>query len=608
MDDMFDPYHKWLGIAPKDQPPNHYRLLGIDLFEPDSDVIDAAANRQMAYLQQRATGKHAAVSQKLLNEIAAARVCLLNRTKKAAYDAELKRKVETTDQTAGSPKPDLSELESSPVAAAQPVASVQVRPARTTRSFRLEPWHYAVAIGVASLLAIGAWAVFGTGDQSDQAVVSTGTEPPATPQQEEASPPHADPPAQSEDMGIADPATAEPKPSDSTSGSSADKVKTDSTVVESNPSGLPSGASEKKPDAWTPCIYRLTIEPSSADVDVKSEKAVVTGSGRQRTISFDERPESLNVRLMVTCAEYEWKQEWLSPESGKVQQITISLNKSQETTEEIGVVDSGNVALARRGATAVGPYKGEDTLLDGLTGEDSEYAKMYLNKPCVVTLASVYRLNRIRIKLVQGDNGKGYYHYKVEVSGDGKSYEMIADRTSGGWRGWQTIEVYSRPVKTIRIIGTYDFPFQSGIRIAEVEAYCPSEGQPTETAGGNRPLSVSPKNTTQGTEVGRWQAKPTRPPPSVFSQALLGRWELNNPNGRRVVEVRRDGTISMTYVPPGRTGVGSWRLEGRRLHFNIPGTDSLAAERDWGDIVAIDKDSITILMQGKDRQTLKRLK
>lgn len=23
----FDPYHKWLGIPPKDQPPNHYRLL-----------------------------------------------------------------------------------------------------------------------------------------------------------------------------------------------------------------------------------------------------------------------------------------------------------------------------------------------------------------------------------------------------------------------------------------------------------------------------------------------------------------------------------------------------------------------------------------------------
>ncbi|HQU45105.1 MAG TPA: hypothetical protein PK867_19985 [Pirellulales bacterium] len=38
----FDPYHKWLGIPPKDQPPNHYRLLGIELFEEDLEVIDLA--------------------------------------------------------------------------------------------------------------------------------------------------------------------------------------------------------------------------------------------------------------------------------------------------------------------------------------------------------------------------------------------------------------------------------------------------------------------------------------------------------------------------------------------------------------------------------------
>jgi hypothetical protein len=28
-----DPYDEWLGIPPKDQPPNHYRLLGLELFE-----------------------------------------------------------------------------------------------------------------------------------------------------------------------------------------------------------------------------------------------------------------------------------------------------------------------------------------------------------------------------------------------------------------------------------------------------------------------------------------------------------------------------------------------------------------------------------------------
>ncbi|HVW03170.1 MAG TPA: hypothetical protein VHB77_22605 [Planctomycetaceae bacterium] len=86
---MFDAYHKWLGIPPKDQPPNHYRLLGLELFESDADVIDAAANRQMTYVRGCATGPHAAISQKLLGEIAAARLCLLNAAKKSAYDATL---------------------------------------------------------------------------------------------------------------------------------------------------------------------------------------------------------------------------------------------------------------------------------------------------------------------------------------------------------------------------------------------------------------------------------------------------------------------------------------------------------------------------------------
>ncbi len=90
---MFDPYHKWLGIPPAEQPPNHYRLLGITPFESDPDVIDAAANRQMAFIQGCATGPHTAASQKLLNELAAARVCLLNPAKKAAYDEALRAKL-----------------------------------------------------------------------------------------------------------------------------------------------------------------------------------------------------------------------------------------------------------------------------------------------------------------------------------------------------------------------------------------------------------------------------------------------------------------------------------------------------------------------------------
>lgn len=90
MAEHFDPYHKWLGIPLKDQPPNHYRLLGVDRFESDREVIDAAANRLMAYLQDLSTGDHADAAQRLLNQISAARLVLLSPNKKAAYDQQLR--------------------------------------------------------------------------------------------------------------------------------------------------------------------------------------------------------------------------------------------------------------------------------------------------------------------------------------------------------------------------------------------------------------------------------------------------------------------------------------------------------------------------------------
>ena len=86
----FDPYHKWLGISPQHQPPNYYRLLSLDLYESDPEVIDAAVDRIVAFLQDVATGAQAKDSQKLLNEIAVARLCLLDDTQKLAYDQKLK--------------------------------------------------------------------------------------------------------------------------------------------------------------------------------------------------------------------------------------------------------------------------------------------------------------------------------------------------------------------------------------------------------------------------------------------------------------------------------------------------------------------------------------
>ena len=52
MSTSFDPYHKWLGIPPDQQPAHHYRLLGIGLFESDADVIEAAARAYLSAINR----------------------------------------------------------------------------------------------------------------------------------------------------------------------------------------------------------------------------------------------------------------------------------------------------------------------------------------------------------------------------------------------------------------------------------------------------------------------------------------------------------------------------------------------------------------------------
>lgn len=91
MHDDFDACFEWLGIPPSEQPPNHYRLLGVPLFVDNPRVIENAADQRMAHLRTLQTGLHAAESQRLLNDVAAARICLLNPQKKAAYDEQLRQ-------------------------------------------------------------------------------------------------------------------------------------------------------------------------------------------------------------------------------------------------------------------------------------------------------------------------------------------------------------------------------------------------------------------------------------------------------------------------------------------------------------------------------------
>lgn len=86
----FDPYYTWLGIPPDEQPPDHYRLLGIRRFENNPDVISNSADRQLAHLRTFQTGPRVNDCQRLLNEVAVAAACLADAARKGTYDTSIR--------------------------------------------------------------------------------------------------------------------------------------------------------------------------------------------------------------------------------------------------------------------------------------------------------------------------------------------------------------------------------------------------------------------------------------------------------------------------------------------------------------------------------------
>lgn len=100
MDDsqQLDPYYFFLGIPSQEQPPNHYRLLGIELFEANDEIISVAADRQMGYLQQHESGNHGDRVTELLVNVARARISLLDPNRREPYDAQLRSQLKEAEQ------------------------------------------------------------------------------------------------------------------------------------------------------------------------------------------------------------------------------------------------------------------------------------------------------------------------------------------------------------------------------------------------------------------------------------------------------------------------------------------------------------------------------
>jgi hypothetical protein len=161
---MFDPLHKWLGIPPHEQPPNHYRLLGLATFESDPDVIDAAADKQLTFLHDLTNGEYAEEAEQLSNQVSAARLCLLNKQKKQAYDDSLLHRPERMLPPAtiplDVPQPVVPELDAYEVAdvSAKTLPTIHGNRSPKKRAKR-SLWFYSllpclIALG---LVGIGLW-------------------------------------------------------------------------------------------------------------------------------------------------------------------------------------------------------------------------------------------------------------------------------------------------------------------------------------------------------------------------------------------------------------------------------------------------------------------
>ena len=93
MSSDFDPYREWLGIKSEQRPPDHYELLGLNLFEERTEIIDQASIDRVELLQDIATGSDdVELSQRILNEVSAARLCLLDRNQRERYNLQLRKK------------------------------------------------------------------------------------------------------------------------------------------------------------------------------------------------------------------------------------------------------------------------------------------------------------------------------------------------------------------------------------------------------------------------------------------------------------------------------------------------------------------------------------
>ena len=147
MHDPFDPYWQWLAIPPAEQPPDHYRILGLRLFETDRPMIAQAARARIEHVCACHDGSHPEAAERVLAHLAAARDTLLSPELKAQYDNLLVQR-----ESARGPQPVAPPRQQT---RASPVNFVARGPQRDRKDRRTKPSPTSlIMFGVAAALAL----------------------------------------------------------------------------------------------------------------------------------------------------------------------------------------------------------------------------------------------------------------------------------------------------------------------------------------------------------------------------------------------------------------------------------------------------------------------
>lgn len=136
-----------------------------------------------------------------------------------------------------------------------------------------------------------------------------------------------------------------------------------------------------------------------------------------------------------------------------------------------------NFALAANGATATGGKRpellidGNSTRYDGARG--FAYTVWRKTPPLdsfVVQFKEVSEIDCVRLLLWDMEENR-FYRYKLEVSGNGNDWAVVSDRTGTleECQSWQVIRFAKRPVKAVRLTGTFNSA-NSEFHVVELQA------------------------------------------------------------------------------------------------------------------------------------------